>query len=357
MMRIRLYVTWLIKLGTTTPQGRAVTFTTGLLIAVAAITYTFAANSYYVSLSAPDIQDASLNITISQGRPWLPPMGLEPEWVDSGISITEIEDAQRSKVRNEELEGFWLEPDEGDYRQWAKDVAEVLKVERAASMRWYLGDKEKAVSMLVQETTNPQDSASRQESALALGQIMATHPEFVEPHIDQLVALLSHQDPNIASSAISSLSKVFVANPELAQPHLDKLILLLSNSDSDISDRAQSTLEKVFSAKPELAQPHLNQFSDLLSDSDPNIVRAAISSFGGVLADNPELARPYIKKLVDLLSDSNAGYSARSTLQDVFSANPELAQSHLDKLIPSTFPFRLRHKRSCGIYSTTGILG
>jgi HEAT repeat protein len=340
MMRIRLRVTWLIEIGTTTPQGRAVALTTALLMAVVGIAYIFAMNSYYVSLAAPDIRGTSTNITISQGLPWLPSMGLEQEWVDTGISEDQVKDAERSKVRDKELEGFWMDHDDGDYRKWGKQVAEVLKVEHAASMRWYLGEKEEALEMLIQEITNPQDSAPRVEALFALGQILVTHPERAEQqHIDQLIALLSHPDSNIASRAASSLGEVLAANPELAQLHINQLIALFSHPDSNIASGAASSLREVLAANPELAQAqHIEQLVALLQDS--NIASMAVFSLGEVLAANPELAQPQnskqlIEQLVALLSnpDPSISYSAVYSLATILAANPELAQQHIEQLI------------------------
>ena len=350
-MRIRLYVTWLIKLGTTTPQGRAVILTSGLFIAVAAITYTFAANSYYVSLAAPDIRDTPINITISQGRPWLPPMGLEQEWVDTGISITQIEEAQRLKVSNEELEGFWMDPDEGNYRQWAKDVTEVLKVEDAASILWYLGEKEEAFQMLIEEITNPQDSISQMEALSALRQILPIYPELVKPqHIDQLIAGLSHQDSKIVSSAIFSLEEVLAVNPQLTQSEntnklVDKSVDLLSNSNSDIAFSEIFSLGRMLAGNPQLTQAHIKQLFELLSNSSTR--HEAGNVLGEVFASHPDLAQPHIQQLLKLLSNSSTRYKVTDVLEEAFMGNPELAQPHIEQLLKllsnSSISFQIGH--------------
>ncbi|MGB0383603.1 MAG: HEAT repeat domain-containing protein [Ardenticatenaceae bacterium] len=331
MMRIRLRVTSLIQASVATPQRRAMAMTTGLFMLFVALAYIFSMNSYYVYRAPSDISNRDNTIVISQGHPRLPSMGLEKEMVDTGINVTQIKDNQTfDDIESKKWRGFWQEHDGEAYRKWGKQVSEVLKIEHAASMRWYLGEKEEAIEMLIEEITNPQDSQSRQKSVLALGQILGTHPKFITEHLDRLFDLLL--DPDLSSSAADSLRPAFEANPDLAQPYLDRLFDLLS--DPDLSSSAAISLAPVLKANPDLAQPYLDRLFDLLSEPNPNLSGPAAYSLASVLAANPDLAKQHIDRLFDLLSDPNPDLSSSAaySLQPLLAAHPDLAQPYLDRL-------------------------
>lgn len=330
--RVRMQATWLAETSVATPARRAIVVTANVLALLAVLVYIVAANSYYLAAEF-DSFIGKTYVDVQRGLPWLPKLD---NLVNSGFETTWLTESGRQDAGDEKIGGLWPLRNETGYRQWARDVQQILKAEYAIPTLWYLEQDPVVFDKLLQP--DKWNADERLWHTVALGQVGAYQPEFAQQAVTTLNKVLMDKDENeeVRSQAARSLAQIIAIYPEYTDRSLVNAAhgLIENEPRLRISTRSGvvTFLGQSYKADPNLIPEDIAFLIDPLIKVAKNQSSAtwwqAVSALQLMGEENEHIAEQMTQKLIEIIlngeENSDVRASVASALSSIIDNNSEV---------------------------------